>query len=328
MANRYSLLGLSLDCSHPLPRFAADPGASGESLRIELGSFPADVLRTPVEDWRPFFKSRYIDHRGEPWLRVCLRSAGDLYRFNFREGAHFLVDSEGRQVWVRWLEPKTLDDISIHLLGIILSFVLRLRGRASLHASAVVIEGQAVALAGPAGAGKSTSAAAFAQRGHPVLTDDITVLKPVAGDFFIQPDRPELRLWPESSAMLFGSADALPRLSPDWDKRSLRLDQHGLRAERRPRPLAAVYLLNGKPLKSVRPEIRDLRGADGFLALQANSLVTLLLDRRMRVQEFDDLTRLCETLPVRRFHPSEPGQTPDEICQLITEDFRRRSSQR
>ncbi len=322
MAYRYSLLGLSLDCSQPLPHLAALPGSAGESLRVELGSFPSDVLRSPAGDWRPFFKSRYIDHRGEPWLKVCRRSADDLYRFLFREGAHFLVDGEGRRLWIRWRKPKNLEDISIHLLGIILSFVLRLRGMVSLHASAVVIDGQAVALAGTAGAGKSTTAAVFAQRGHPVLTDDITALKPVADGFFVQPDRPEIRLWPESSAMLFGSADALPRLSPDWDKRSLNLELHGFRAERQPRPLAAVYLLDGEPLRA--PAIRKLQGPDGFLALQANSLVTLLLDRRMRTQEFDVLTRLSEQLPVRRLHKGELGGTPDEIYEQITDDFRRR----
>ncbi len=324
IANRYSLLGLSLECSRPLPRLAADPEPTGDRVRVELGSFPAEVLRTPADGWRPFFESSWVDQDGEPWLRVCVRAAGDLYRFQFSDGADFLVDSEGRRIWARWREPKTLEGVSIQLLSIILGFVLRLRGQISLHASAVVIAGRAVALAGPGGTGKSTTAAAFAQRGHRVLTDDTTVLKQVAGDFYIQPDRPELRLWPESSAMLFGSPEALPRMMPDWEKRLLDLERYGFRTAQQPRPLAAVYVINGEPLNSHRSAIRGLRGAEGVVALVANSLVTRLLDRRMRIQEFDVLTRLSAELPVRRLHRSERGLTPHEVCALITEDYFRR----
>ncbi len=322
MANTYSVLGLTLECNRSLPRLMATPESIGERLRVELGSFPSDVLRTSEDEWRPYFESSFVNESGEPMLTVDLRSTGDLYRFLFDTGVHFLVDRVGRRLWVRWTEPNTLEDVLCYLFGIVLSFVLRLRGVISLHASAVVIDGRAVALAGSAGAGKSTSAAAFAQRGYPVLTDDVTALKPVAGDFFVQPDRHQLKLWPETSAMLFGSPDALPRLSPSWDKRFLDLECHGFPTERRPRPLAAVYLLDGEPAAPAQSVIRDLQGPDGFVALLANSLVTRMLDRRMRVQEFDLLTRLSETLPVRRLHRSEAGLPPLEVCELIADDFR------
>ncbi len=333
MANLYSVSGLTLECNRPLPRLTAIPASrqrrgnetrsAGERLRVELGSFPPEILRTPEEEWQPYFESSFVNDRGEPELTIDLRSGGDLYRFLFAGGVGFLVDREGRRLWVRWTEGNAFEDVSNYLLGVVLGFVLRLRGVISLHASAVVIDGWAVAMAGPAGAGKSTSAAAFAQRGYPVLTDDVTVLEPVAGDFLVQPDRHELKLWPETAVMLFGSAEALPRHSPSWDKRYLDLARHGFPTARSPRPLAAVYLLAGEPLAPAESAIRELSGTDGFMALLANSLLSRLLDREMRIQEFDLLTRLCETVPVRRLHRSESGLPPLELCELVAGDFRR-----
>ncbi len=334
MANLYSVSGLTLECNRPLPRLTAIPESRradgtrtlGERLRVELGSFPPEILRTPEEEWRPYFESSFVNDKGEPELTVSVTAAGDHYRFLFDGGVRFLVDRQGRRLWVRWSEHNAFEDVLSCLFGIVLSFVLRLRGVISLHASAVVIDGRAVALAGSAGAGKSTSAAAFAQRGYPVLTDDVTVVKPVAGNYLVQPDRHELKLWPETVAMLFGSVEALPRWSPNWDKHYLDLKLHGLPTECTPRPLAAVYLLDGEPLAPVEPEIRELPGTDGFMALLANSLVTRLLDREMRIQEFDLLTRLCETVPVRRLHKPESGLPPPELCELVAGDFRRLGS--
>ena len=92
-----------------------------------------------------------------------------------------------------------------------------------LHASAVAIEGRAVAIVGPSGAGKSSTAAAFARLGYPVLSDDIVALTGDGQRFHVQPAYPRVRLWPSAVTSLFGSRDALPRIVPDWEKRYLPL---------------------------------------------------------------------------------------------------------
>lgn len=50
------------------------------------------------------------------------------------------------------------------------------RGHEALHASACVVDGRAVAITGPSGAGKTTLMLELIARGHPLLTDDILVL--------------------------------------------------------------------------------------------------------------------------------------------------------
>ena len=130
---------------------------------------------------------------------------------------------------LRWPDSSTLEDAATYLLGPVLGFVLRLRGITCLHASAVAVGDRAIALMGPANAGKSTTAAGFSRMGFPVLADDIVALSEPDEILRVQPAYPQLRLWPESAAFLYGSADALPRLTPTWDKRALDLTQNGCR---------------------------------------------------------------------------------------------------
>ena len=77
---------------------------------------------------------------------------------------------------IHWEEPLTYADAAVYLLGPVLGFVMRLRGIVPLHASAVMIGTGATVFVGDAGAGKSTTAGAFAALGYGVLSDDLLPL--------------------------------------------------------------------------------------------------------------------------------------------------------
>ena len=70
---------------------------------------------------------------------------------------------------------------------------------------------------------KSTLAAALATRGCAVISDDVVALSRIADEYVVHPGPPRIRLWPDSVRALYGSTDALPRLTPAWDKRFLDL---------------------------------------------------------------------------------------------------------
>src|SRR5262249_22183040 len=149
----------------------------------------------------------------------------------------------------------TLEDTATYLLGPVLGFILRLRGVTCLHASAVAICDQAIAILGPAGAGKSTTAASFARAGYKVLTDDIVALDERGDAFLVQPAYPRVRLWSESVNALFGTEDALPLLTPTWDKRYLDLQANISCFQEHPLPLAAIYLLDKRSSDPAAPFI-------------------------------------------------------------------------
>ena len=313
----YSVFGLSVAANWAIPGLAPQPAACRPDVHIWLqrvSSFPAVCDST-----QELYYVSAGDTTAAPALRVWRVGAGEYFRMRYDDGTEFLVDRDGREVWVISPESSTLEDTATYLLGPVLGFVLRRRGITCLHASVVAIDGCAVAIAGPAGAGKSTAAALFAAMGYTVLADDIAAVVNRDGVPHIQPAYPQLRLWPDSVGMLYGSADALPPLTPTWDKRALALAGHAFCD--RPLPLAAVYVLAYRTDEAA-PVIEIVTGAERLLALLANTYVGYLVDDAMRRHEFDVLSRLASTVHVRRIRRPGSSDVAATYTQLL-EDYER-----
>ena len=301
-------------------------------LPVRLDSDASDV-RIQLKDWSAFpatfqgsvqiFKTRSDDTTdGRPNLRVCLLSGGDYFAFFYSDGVRFAVERHGREMWGDWPENYTLEDACTYLLGPVIGFVLRLRGVTCLHASAVAVGEHAIALVGVPGAGKSTTAAAFASCGFSVISDDLAALADDGGDFLVQPGYPRVNLWPDSVRALFGSAEALPRITPTWDKHYVALGTNGLGFAAKPLPLGAIYLLGEREDALAAPMVEEMAGGDALAALVANTYVNYLLDRDMRSREFDVLSRVVTRIPIRRVRtPADPSAV-FEVCRVITADAR------
>jgi hypothetical protein len=245
---------------------------------------------------------------------------GNYYRFNYADATEFLVDCAGTEVWADWSAPLTLEDTSTYLLGPVMGFVMLLRGIVCLHASAIAVDGKAIALLGPAGSGKSTTAAAFSERGYSILAEDVVTLDDRGEQFLVRPGYPCIRLWPASVKALYGSENHLPKLTPNWDKCYLDLTERAFSAE--PLPLAAIYHLRERRHDAVAPFVETLDRSEGLLSLIANTYATKLMDKQMRAREFKLLTRVLNNVPLRRVTPhADPARIP-ELCDTILSDFR------
>ncbi|HEU4869625.1 MAG TPA: hypothetical protein VFT08_02085, partial [Pyrinomonadaceae bacterium] len=119
-------------------------------MRISFGSLPAWFHTAPGE---ACYVADYKSECGEPALRVFRLLDGKYFRFNYADQTQFVVDRSGSEVWAEWSSPLTLEDTATYLLGPVLGFVMLLRGVVCLHASAVAIGDEAIALVGPAGSG-------------------------------------------------------------------------------------------------------------------------------------------------------------------------------
>ncbi|HEU4558092.1 MAG TPA: hypothetical protein VFS20_09590 [Longimicrobium sp.] len=257
---------------------------------------------------------------GGAGVRVEALRGGAWLRLAYADGTRFLLERAGGELWAAWEGSR--DDAATYLLGPVLGLLLRLRGMLALHAAVASVDGHAVALAGPAGSGKSTAAAAFARAGHAVLADDVAALEVRGGMFHALPGIPQLRLWPDSAATLFGSADALPRLAPPWEKRRMDLGAPGAFAAG-PLPLAAVYLLsprdeardepNGKMIGPVAP-------AAALVELAGQTFAGTLLDAGMRRREFEALERLVRAVPVRRLATRHSREGAGELVAAVADD--------
>src|ERR1043165_9608214 len=319
MDYRCSIYGLGIVTNSIIPGVPASTIAS-EDLRISFGSLPAWLHELNAAHAEACYVDDYKSECGEPALRVFRLLDGECYRFDYADQTRFLIDRVGREVWAEWSAPLTLEDTATYLLGPVLGFVMLLRGIVCLHASAIAIGDKAIAFVGPAGSGKSTTAAAFAERGFDVLAEDVVTLDDRGDRFLVRPGYPCIRLWPPAVKALYGSEAHLPRLTPNWDKCCLDLSE---RFHAAPLPLAAIYHLGERQHDSRAPYVEPLDRSEGLMALVANTYATKLMDRQMRAREFELLTRVVGNVSVRRVTPHADPARITNLCDAILNDFER-----
>ena len=317
MHYRCSLYGLGVIANSRIPGVPPSTIAS-EDIRISFGSLPAWLQEVSATQIETSYIADYKSECGEPALRVFRVLDGKYYRFSYADETEFVVDKAGTEVWAKWSEPLTLEDTATYLLGPVMGFVMLLRGVVCLHASAVVIGNEAIALLGPAGSGKSTTAAAFAEGGYRVLAEDVVTLDDRGDHFLVRPGYPCIRLWPAAVKALYGSEKHLPKLTPNWDKCYLELSDN---FQTEPLRLAAIYHLGERRQDTAAPLVQALDRAEALMSLVANTYATKLMDKQMRAREFELLTRVVSNVPLRRVTPhADPARIPD-LCARILSDF-------
>jgi hypothetical protein len=320
----YSTLiyGLNVQLNKQIPGIvSSELPAQTPDVEIELGSLPSWFDQTIVKRTLSYSTST-TNCQESSRLTIWELTDRNTYHLCYADGTQFLIDKDGTKVWATWpSETSTLEDTATYLLGPIMGFVLLLRGRVSLHASAVAIGDSAVAFVGPAGAGKSTTAAALADLGYRVLAEDVVTLDEFGASFLVQPGYPCIRLWPESVGALYGSDADLPKLTPTWDKRFIDLTQKQYVFQDDPLPLSTIYIVNARVQTNDAPFVESISQSEALMSLVSNTYATQLMNRQMRAREFELLTRLLKTTSVRRLTPhSDPARIP-ALCRTIVSDF-------
>jgi hypothetical protein len=316
----HSVYGLRIAANISLPGLPVQPGTQAIDVRIRLKDRSVFPAKIPTSSHQLLYVSPNFDDKGFPNLTVARLAGNKHVGIFYSDGARFAIDHEGREVWADWPDHYTLEDACTYLLGPVLAFVLRLRGVTCLHASAIALADRAIALFGLSGAGKSTTAAAFALRGFSVLSDDVAVLADLGDRFLVQPGYPRINLWPDSVRTLLGTEDALPRITLTWEKRYLPLDRNEHRFQSSPLPLGAIYILDERESGLTAPVIEEVVGGEVLMSLVANTYVNYLLDREMRAREFDVLSRLLAGVAVRRVRPAADSSKIFDLCESIAAD--------
>jgi hypothetical protein len=324
----YRVYGLHLSCDLPIPALreradalAVEPSAIPD-VSVEFGAQPSwarDVFRLPSV---VLHSISACEETRDPAFVLTSFGDGQFFQLHYSDGSRFVVDAAATRLWGAAGDSQTLEDLSTYFLGPVMGYVLRRRGITALHASAFCLDGKAVVLAGATGAGKSTSAAALALRGLPVLCEDIAAIEEAPHGFSVQAGYPRVCLWPESVAMLKGNANSLPLITPNWEKRFLPLDGITATHDAQNRPLGAIYILAPREAHHA-PRVEEVRSRDVLLELVQNTYMNWLLDRRQRAAEFALLSRLVSHVPVRRIVPHREPARIDVLCDLILSDAAR-----
>jgi hypothetical protein len=270
---------------------------------------------------RFFYVSPTSNDDGQPVVRVG--KLGDhFFCFFYDSGARFAVTRDGREIWADGPEDYAVEDLATYLVGPVMGFVLRLLGILPLHACAIAVEDRAIALVGSQGAGKSTSAAAFAKMGFAILSEDVVAVTEEGKRRMVQPGYPRVNLWPESAETIFGCVHGLPPVTPTWGKHFLALNDAQHRFQNKPLELAAIFILRDRVPGAPKPRVEKIAPASAMPILVANTYVNYLLDAAMRRTEFVQLGQMLRKTPVYQVWPLDDPSRVYELCEAISAEAR------
>jgi hypothetical protein len=232
----------------------------------------------------------------------------------------FLVAPDGRRILGHPLTADPTDVLSAFFPGGVLSFALLRLGIEQLHATAVVIQGEAIGFMGDARAGKSSLAAHFVAKGYPLLTDDLMVLDFHGERILAQPGLPRLKLFGDSMEMLrrssMGESITLNRIS---GKQIINLrGQQFCGANVRTRVL---YTLKTSHDFADAVRIEPLSSHDAFLEICRATFNAQVLGPARLQQQFGMAYRVASAIPVTRLSFPRTFAAIPNVCESILADI-------
>jgi len=248
---------------------------------------------------------------GSPWCAQYRLEAGYLLRFH--DQADFTVSLTGDSITCHGV-PDTDEATLQHLLqNQVLPLAMSRKGRLVLHASAVVVEGRALAFLGVSGRGKSTLAAAFAAQGCPFLTDDGLLLEPAHGQEQVMPGRPSLRLREDIRTAL-GACRQSSATAPNANKLLLLADA-SLPHAPEACTLAAFYFLGDSVVDGV--SIVPLAGREVLLGLMQHCFLLDSDARDLLHKTFTRFGDMVHRIPAFRLEYPRRFEALPELLAMV-----------
>lgn len=324
MSYSYRAYGFGINSPVSIPGLQpTQPDSHDIPLKLEIGPPPDWVKRLQDSPGRVLSHLPAGERTPEPSFVLMEYADANCFELAYSPGLRFVVTGTAERVWGAFEAPLTIRDLAMYLLGPVSGFLLRRLHITCLHSSAVDWNGNAVLFCADAGYGKSTTAAALALRGLPVVAEDIVPLELTRGKFRAVPGYPRVCLWPESVALLGESLEAFPRLTDLWDKRYLSLNGQRTYFARERLPVGVIYMLAMRSESPDSPRVEELTPKDALLELVKNTYMNWLLDREQRAEEFNVIGNLVQQVPVRRLVPHSDPQGIGRLCELIQSDVAR-----
>jgi hypothetical protein len=224
----------------------------------------------------------------------------------------------GREIIVDRAPGATDAQLRVFLLGGALGLLLHQRGLLILHASAVAVNGGAVAFLGTSGQGKSTTAAALHARGHAMLADDMVAISMQCHIPLIAPGFPRLKIWPEVATVLDLDTADLHEFNPEDERRDWRsIPAH----PPAPLPLRRIYVLEAAG-EGENPSIERLGVQDAFaMLIQFSYAVGLLGASAATPAHFRQCVALAAGVPIYTLRRARTLAELPTIATLLDADL-------
>jgi len=230
------------------------------------------------------------------------------------EGVAGFYIANGNAIMIEPYTDVRAPEIRVFLLGSVFCALLQQRGYLALHGSAVEVCGKGLLFTGKRGAGKSTLAAAFHDKGYRVLTDDVCAIRfDEDGAPRIVPGFPGLKLWKDAAEKLGKSVDGLARVSNDIEKYRVGAEEGYSKTAA---TLANVYILESHEEPTV-----ELVRLDSFAKLDALIRNTyryrFVSGQQMRTLHFQQCTAVANKVAVFKVLRPKEGFKLAELMTAI-----------
>jgi hypothetical protein len=264
-------------------------------------------------------RSAVFDTPSDSWYRYAVLHDGSSY-VRWENVGEFLVTGDGRRIICRRLEGSSAESFQVYMLGQALSFALVKQRFEPLHATAVVVNDQAVAFLGSNAFGKSTLAACFLEAGYRLLTDDLLILQESCGRILAYPGPPRLKLFPSIAGRFLGTSGGA-KLNPGTGKMILPIEPR--RSCAHPVPLKVIYSL-ARPRDACRQQdvsVQTLFPRDAFIELVKGTFNRRLTGPKRLERQFGLMTRLTDLIPVKRLVYPRIIDRLREVRDIVLDDL-------
>lgn len=233
------------------------------------------------------------------WYIAAATDAGYVLRFS--GCGEFVISADLSEVVVRRDADGRSDLLPILLAGAVSAFLLALRGVTVLHASAVAVDGVAIAFVGRSGQGKSTLATLMCLAGAELVTDDLLA---------VDPGPPVTCVGGASELRLREAAAHLADAQPDRPSRLTADDRRAFAPKPAPTgPLSLAAIVIPSPSRTaVKVELRRLSPSDALFSVMAFPRIHGWRHPDVLTRQFTTLANIANRLPV--YHATIPWGPP------------------
>lgn len=307
----YLAFGQRICSTMSLPGFASSDFSNGYHVAVRLMDFTNgekdNDCGSPI--------NRLSTNLG---LDLIVYEHSEGYMLRFEGACDFVVSDRGATIEVNPYRGITAGWLQNMIYGILMAFSLHLRGTGNLHASSVEIPGGAVAFLGDPGAGKSTMAAAFAERGHSVISDDVLVIESKSGKYLAQPGVSHLTLSRASMNTVGRGNMEMDSLISVGEKLRLPVDGSWANFATKPVSMKAMFLLS-RGAEGTETKFERMSVIEATREVVTNTLCLPILPQDAVKRFLSFSANLAMSIPVWKLQYAEGRASLAQIHRAVLE---------
>lgn len=254
---------------------------------------------------------------GATLIKACTQECKGQFLLTLDRVANYLVEN-GNSITIQPAPGATEDEIRLFLMGSVWSVLLLQRGLLPLHGCGIMTDNGAVVFTGPSGNGKSTLAAAFMDRGFPLIADELCAIRITDQPMLLQ-GFPQVLLWEDALKKLGKDIKGLSPARPDLLKYIVPVNNTTHHASI---PLKRIYILStDKDNMSITPPLKGMKKIQALI--DSTYHAHHVEGQGVRVDHFKQCSSAASHIEVKGVErPSGPFDI-EKLVKLITEDFQR-----